>query len=137
MSPEEEKIRKMIIEEVFLALSSERYYQDHFVDPDANRREVPVHSVGDLFMLAEAYMNEAKSVWKTTTGFEPTLDVLRKVAGILVKMFEIHGVPSRFLPQDSVWKCINCKRTIKCYQVQDPRNLKCSKCGGIDYTRVG
>ena len=137
MSPEEERIRKMELEEVFEALSSERYYQDHCVDPDANRREVSVHSVGDLCMLAEAYMDEAKSVWKTTTGFEPTLDILRKVVGILVKMFEIHGVPSRFLPQDSVWGCCNCGLTIKCYQVQDPRSLKCSQCGGVNYTREG
>lgn len=137
MSPEEERIRKMNRHEALRALSSERYYQDHFVDSDANRREVPVHSVGDLLILAEAYLDEARRVWKTTTGSEPTLDVLRKVASIFVKMFEIHGVPSRFLPQDSVWGCCNCGLTIKCYQVQDPRNLKCSQCGIMTFTRVG
>lgn len=76
---------------VYKALDSEREYQERQWDRTQSR---PL-SVAEELLLAEDYLAEARNHWRMETGHDRTLEFMRKVAGIMVRCFEHHGVPMR------------------------------------------
>lgn len=85
---------------VYHAIDTEREYQIKVADGlgIGAFQDVAVvipKSVGDYMIMMEAYMNKARETWISTQGIEPTLHIIRKIAGIAVKCMEQHGAPVR------------------------------------------
>jgi hypothetical protein len=81
--------------QVYENLDTERDYQESLNSGWVHKGKP---SVGLEILLAEEYLQLARKAWCTKYG-DPNggLDELRKVAGILVRCFENHGVPPRVL----------------------------------------
>nr|QBK85195.1 MAG: hypothetical protein LCIVAC01_00040 [Iridovirus LCIVAC01] len=79
--------------QVYENLDTEREYQES-LNPGWIHGGKP--AVGLEILLAEDYLHLARLAWRRKYG-DPNggLDELRKVAGILVRCFENHGVPPR------------------------------------------
>lgn len=83
----------------YRAIDSERDYQDHL---KRDRAEFPTdgtrsirHSVGDFVTMMQFYQTELVAAWTKNPGDGPTLDTMRKIAGIAVNCMEQHGAPRR------------------------------------------
>ena len=86
-------------ERVYLAIDSERSYQDHLKEdrtsnPTDGTRSID-HTVGDFSIMMQQYMNELAEAWTKNPGDMPALHVMRKIAGIAVNCMEQHGAPLR------------------------------------------
>ncbi len=81
--------------QVYENLDTERKYQES-LNPGWIHGGKP--AVGLEILLAEDYLRVAREAWRTGYGDKNAgLAELRKVAGILVRCFENHGVPPRVL----------------------------------------
>lgn len=79
--------------QVYENLDTEREYQES-LNPGWIHGGKP--AVGLEILLAERYLHLAREAWCTGYGDKNAgLAELRKVAGILVRCFENHGVPPR------------------------------------------
>lgn len=91
-------------ENVYKAIDSERTYQAWVADGKGTGKfqevaKVIPKSVGDYMIMMQGYMNIATDTWISTQGIEPTLHIIRKIAGIAVKCMEQHGAPLRELKE--------------------------------------
>ena len=77
--------------DVYRAIDRERDYQERTWD----RSMGPVLSVAEELLLAQEYLDRARHEWSVEEGNAKTLDMMRKVAGILVRCFEHNGCPER------------------------------------------
>lgn len=85
--------KKLTPAEVFEVIKSERIYQDRDLKDKEDHRGKP--SVEAELLLAEEYLLKARAAWQSNSGNTECLDVMRKVAGVLVRCFENHGCPKR------------------------------------------
>ena len=91
--------RRVPRERVFLAIDSERSYQDNLKkdraeNPTDGTRSIN-HSVGDFVTMMQHYQNELTAAWTKNPGDTAALHVMRKMAGIAVNCMEQHGAPLR------------------------------------------
>jgi len=89
-------------ERVYLAIDSERSYQDKLKEdrtsnPTDGTRSID-HTVGDFVTMMQYYQNELVGAWTENPGDENALHVMRKIAGIAVNCMEQHGAPLRKRP---------------------------------------
>ena len=86
--------------EVYAAIDGEREYQDLMGEANGwgEGAGASNHSVGDFIVLMDEYLARAKKAYADSTGNMPSLDVIRKVAGIAVNCLEKHGAPERAIP---------------------------------------
>lgn len=78
---------------IFDVLDGERDYQDETWP----HTEGTGHSVGEFLLLLEEYVSRARAEWTRTHGDDPTMNVMRKVGGIVVRAMEEHGaIPREF-----------------------------------------
>lgn len=83
--------------EAFLAINSERDYQDHKWNENTTTSENK-HSLEEWFLYIEDYVNEAKHILcrnPRQIGDPQALEIMRKVAGMAVCAMEQHGAPHR------------------------------------------
>lgn len=82
---------------VYVAIDSERAYQDQIIETDPNRCDLngPEHSVGDYLTMLATYLRKAQDDWTLNAGVEKSLHQIRKIAGIAVHCMEDHGAPLR------------------------------------------
>ena len=79
--------------EVYENLDTEREYQESL---NAGWIHKGKPAVGLEILMAEDYLRVARTAWRKGYGDKNAgLDELRKVAGILIRCFENHGVPPR------------------------------------------
>lgn len=89
--------KKLSPVQVFDVIKSERVYQDRDLEQkEWDHKGRP--SVEAELLLAEEYLLKARAAWQSHSGSEECLDVMRKVAGVLVRCFENHGCPKRAPP---------------------------------------
>ena len=80
--------------EVFRAIDTERHYQDK-LHTDTSQEDIPL--TGELVLL-RAYLRKAEDTYTSTFGDPsetPTLNMIRKIAGICVRCMENYGAPIR------------------------------------------
>jgi hypothetical protein len=87
LNAEDEAIRMIKREHVYLIIESERKYQDENWPGTAN--------VGEHLVLMQTYLNEAMQKWTHTKGDETALQEIRKVAALAIRCMEQHGVAVR------------------------------------------
>jgi hypothetical protein len=82
---------------VYVAIDSERAYQDQIVETDPTRHDasLPEHSVGDYLTMLATYVRKAQDAWTLNAGVGKSLHEIRKIAGIAVHCMEDHGAPLR------------------------------------------
>lgn len=78
----------------FDAINSERVYQEQQEQLNGWQEK---KKVGEWLVLLNHYVAEANAMWCKTAGDEPTLHVIRKIAGIAVHCMEENGAPLRKL----------------------------------------
>ena len=81
--------------EVYVAIDSEREYQESRVQKDSGH---PDHSVEEFVLYMEYYLQETRRIASTTWGpsAKPaTLEFVRKVTALGVACMEKHGAPHR------------------------------------------
>jgi hypothetical protein len=88
-----ERVRSLNISRaaVYAAIDLERDYQDVDVNDG-------IMSVGDELTLLRTYLRDAEDQYKGTFGDaheRPTMDIIRKLAGICVRCMEHHGALPR------------------------------------------
>jgi hypothetical protein len=75
-------------EEVYIAIDSERTYQDRMWNPDTTPSEGK-HTASEYILYMEHYLEEARKIASTTAEGNPrVLDFVRKVAGLAVACME-------------------------------------------------
>ena len=81
-------------DEIFQAIITERAYQKRdLVDKGWRHKGTP--SVEAEILLIEEYTQKLRTAWVIGKGNEQALDVMRKIAGIIVRCGENHGLPPR------------------------------------------
>lgn len=86
--------------EVYKAIDSERAYQDGQWpqgewDGTGQQPSNPL-TIGEFLLLAEEYCQRARDAWSKEKKPEGnTLEIIRKIAGIVVNCMEQHGAPQR------------------------------------------
>jgi len=76
--------------QVYEVIDSERDYQD-------SKWSGHTHDAGSYILMIEEYAARARAAWVDNNGDQPSLDVVRKIAGIAVRCMEEHGAPKRQL----------------------------------------
>jgi hypothetical protein len=78
--------------QAFNAINSERAYQEMLEKKNGWQEK---KKVGEWLVLLNHYVAEANATWCHTSGDEPTLHFIRKIAGIAVACMEENGAPMR------------------------------------------
>lgn len=78
----------MTRKQVYEVIDSERDYQDTVWSGHK-------HETGAYILLLKSYIDKAMEAWVVNDGDKPSLEVIRKVAGIAVNCMEEHGAPYR------------------------------------------
>ena len=84
----------MIRQMVYNLIDGEREYQDSLHER-LNQNQIPL--TGELVLL-RAYLRKAEEVYTETFGDseeKPTMDIIRKIAGICVRCMEHNETPHR------------------------------------------
>lgn len=89
---EQNEPNKLSREAVYSAIDSERDFQEALEDKKGWQKK---KKVGEWLVLLNHYVAVANKTWCTTAGEEPTLNVVRKIAGIAVHCMEENGAPRR------------------------------------------
>ncbi len=84
----------MIRTDVYRLIDGERDYQDKLGLGRMAKSDVP-HTVGDYVTMMAHYQAELIKAWTLNAGDFAALDVMRKLAGIVVHCMEDHGAPER------------------------------------------
>lgn len=82
----------------YIAIDSERLYQDRTWVENSGATEQPVRTVAEELLMLEDYVARARKAWTDApraTEVQVTTDILRKCAGIAVRALENHGAPVR------------------------------------------
>ena len=79
-------------DEVYAAIDTERDYQEALPSTRTDGRD---HTVGDYVTMLQHYQRELVKAWTLNAGDAPSLEVMRKIAGIAVHCMEDHGAPPR------------------------------------------
>lgn len=93
-TPPPPKDHKLAFDSVIGLIADERGYQEE-VRRTHTRSDGAVHAPGEFILMAEAYINEARTNWVTKAGYADAMDSLRKVAAICVQAMEIYGARRR------------------------------------------
>lgn len=81
---------------VYGAINSEREYQDAMTASSARPDMIEDFHVGDGLSAIEHLVGEARREWyKGAAPHGPAMDLLRKVAGVIVKLGETYRLPYR------------------------------------------
>ena len=84
---------------VYQKINGERDYQDSISGSMIHKGKP---TIAAEIMMLEHYLLEARNKWVTSYGNnEPSLDIIRKIAGISVRCLENHGCPSRCVTKTS------------------------------------
>jgi hypothetical protein len=87
---------KMTRENVYLAVDSERRYQDAGAGNAARHADQPkAMSPGEFILCMEKCLADARAAWYKPDGGIACLDYVRKVTALGVQCMELHGAPPR------------------------------------------
>jgi len=90
---------KTLRESVYVAVDSEREYQDHMWRENAGLVEgQPVRTVAEELLMIEEYVARARKAWTDCPRDDEALTLtpmFRKIAAIAVRAMENHGAPGR------------------------------------------
>ena len=81
-------------EEVYVALDSERDYQDSHFSVERTDREATDRSLDEFILYIQQYAAEAGAL-TTHEDEEEALNFIRKIGGMCVGCMERHGAPRR------------------------------------------
>lgn len=84
--------------EVYKAIDSERDYQNRETENPQRPDMIEDFNMGTAMQALNVLMRKADDIWYTESpenNYEGTMDILRKVAGVCVKMGEKYGMPER------------------------------------------
>lgn len=86
-------------EDVYKLIDGERDYQDtQWPEQAAEDSDARALSIGEDILLMEEYIANARTSWSVERRPETgALDIIRKIAGIVVRCMENHGAPARKL----------------------------------------
>ena len=83
---------------VYKAIDTERDYQD-FHDKNEDRPDmIEDFNMGTAMQALNVLLRKAGDVWYTESpenNYEGTMEMLRKISGVCVKMGEKYGMPER------------------------------------------
>lgn len=97
-NPTAEMILPQTRYDAYIAINTERYYQDLL---GADRTDGVPRSVGDYVTMMQYYQTKLVEAWTVNPGDTQALEVMRKIAGIAVHCMEDHGSIRRNVPIDS------------------------------------
>lgn len=81
---------------VYAAIDSERAYQDKLTDDSSRPDMIEDFHVGDALTAIRINLAKAEEAWyKGSVPHHASIEFLRKIAGICVKVGETYGMPSR------------------------------------------
>ena len=81
---------------VYKAIDSEREYQDRETLNDDRPDMLPEFNLGQALTAIDIILTQAKAKWYNDyPPYEDTMPLLRKIAGVCVKMGEMYGMPNR------------------------------------------
>ncbi len=83
---------------VYLAIDSERQYQQKETANSERPEMVDDFAIGQAILAMEYLLTQARAVWYTDNpqeNFQRTMHRIRKVAGVAVQMGEKYGMPDR------------------------------------------
>jgi hypothetical protein len=78
---------------VYMAIDSERNYQDAQRGNAKRRLDQPPITVGELILCMEHYLAEARTAWSKANG--DAMPDIRKVTALGVQAMERYGAPMR------------------------------------------
>ena len=83
-------------QEVYHAIDTERIYQIEATEDVTRPDMVEPFGIGQGLLAIDAIVEQAKQIWyKDYPPYKKTMNHLRKVAGVCVKMGEQFGMPER------------------------------------------
>lgn len=82
-------------EEVYIALSTERSYQDAQRGNAKRHEGMPAMTPGEYLLCMEKCLQDARGVWYRPDGSAECLEHVRKVAALGVAVMELYGAPHR------------------------------------------
>ena len=88
----------MIRRDVYKVLDTERAYQERETANPGRPDMIEDFNMGTAMQAINSIMRQADQVWYADSpenNYEPTMELLRKVAGVCVQMGEKYGMPKR------------------------------------------
>lgn len=89
----DQRLKVMTREEVYEVISGERAYQDKQA-AKWNNKGFPTLEA-EILMMSK-YMRDVQEAWTDNSDNSVPKDLLRKVVAMGIRVFENHGVPSRY-----------------------------------------
>jgi len=86
--------------EVYYAIDTERVYQDNETANPDRLDMVEDFNLGQSILAMEHLLAEARRIWYNDNPkdkFQDTMNMIRKVCGVCVKMGEKYGMPIRVI----------------------------------------
>jgi hypothetical protein len=83
--------------EVYKSIDSEREYQDSQTK-NKDPRMVEDYAISHAILNIEKFVSEARDKWYSDSpenNYQNTMELLRKIAGVSVRMGEKYGMPER------------------------------------------
>ena len=88
----------MTREKVYESIDSERDYQDYMTGFNPNGKMLNDFEISHAILNIEEFITLARKNWYTDNPklcYQDTMEYLRKIAGVCVKMGEKYGMPTR------------------------------------------
>lgn len=86
----------MYRDEVYDAIDSERDFQDEMTAKESRPDMIDDFHTGDALTAIDYNLTKAKEAWyKGSVPHPDTMEYLRKICAIAVKLGETHGMPKR------------------------------------------
>lgn len=83
---------------VYKTIDSERDYQDRMTKLNPDGKMVNNFEISHAILNIQEFINEARKKWymdNPELRYQDTMEYLRKIAGVCVKMGEKYGMPAR------------------------------------------
>lgn len=84
--------------DVYKSLDSERDYQERETKNPDRPDMIEEFNMGTAMQAMNVLLRKAGDVWYTESpenNYEGTMNILRKIGGVIVQMGEKHGLPER------------------------------------------
>lgn len=84
--------------EVYKAFDTERAYQQEMTDSADRPDMIEEFNISTAILAMDVTMTKAKETWyydNPEDGYQKTMDLLRKVGGMITQMGEKYGMPER------------------------------------------
>jgi hypothetical protein len=89
-------------ERVYMAVDSERDYQDAQAGNAKRHEDQPPMTPGEFILCMEKCLQDARDAWYKPDGGRGCMEYIRKVTALGVQAMERHGAPKRVMPKPKV-----------------------------------